>query len=81
MRKIGVIPGTVIVATWVFVIGFAFGFESALASSAGLAADHVSATATGIMIGAIAVAVAGIAAFVVWLATRRRRATRLTPAR
>lgn len=73
MRRIGVIPGAAIVATWVFMIGFAVGFESELASNPALTSDHWSATATGLMIGAAAVAGVGIGACCVWLVARRRR--------
>ncbi|MCD2443532.1 hypothetical protein LQ757_14720 [Agromyces sp. SYSU K20354] len=76
MRKIGPIPAAVIVASWVFGLGFAFGFEGELASNPELAPAYAEAVASGLAIGAVAVAGAGIGALGVWLATRRRRAPR-----
>ncbi|GAA1770392.1 hypothetical protein [Agromyces humatus] len=81
MRKIPPIPAAIIVASWVFGLGFIVGFEGELASNPTLAPAYAEAVVSGLLIGAAAVVGAGIGAFGVWLAMRRRRAPRLAPAR
>lgn len=57
MRRIGTIPATIIVATWVFIIGFTFGYLGRLDSGTAPATD--SAALAGLLSGAAAVAIAG----------------------
>lgn len=59
MRRIGIIPTTVIVAVWVFAIGFTFGYLNELE-----AAGTTSATNAGLLSGAAALAL-GAATYLV----------------
>ena len=51
MRRITPFFATMIVATWLFIIGFAIGFESALAGDAAVAGAHSDAALAGLMAG------------------------------
>ncbi|MFF2389033.1 hypothetical protein [Agromyces sp. NPDC058104] len=72
MRKIPVIPAILIVATWLFAVGFALAYE--LRQGERLEADAV---ADAVGVGAVTVAVVGVVAGIAWLAAgpaRRRLA-------
>ncbi|HET8779027.1 MAG TPA: hypothetical protein VFM66_03060 [Agromyces sp.] len=51
MRRITPFFATMIVASWLFIIGFAVGFESALAGDAALPGAHSDATLAGLTAG------------------------------
>lgn len=51
MRRITPFFATMIVASWLFIIGFAIGFESALASDAALPGAHSDAALAGLTAG------------------------------
>ncbi|MFF2277530.1 hypothetical protein [Agromyces sp. NPDC058126] len=72
MRRIPLIPAIMIVATWLFAVGFVLAYE--LRQGESLEADAV---AGAVGIGAATVAVVGVVAGIAWLAAgpaRRRLA-------
>lgn len=72
MRRIPLIPAIVLVATWLFAVGFALAYE--LRQGESIEADAV---ADAVGIGAATVAVVGVIAGIAWLAAgpaRRRLA-------
>ncbi|MFE6964620.1 hypothetical protein ACFVAJ_05865 [Agromyces sp. NPDC057679] len=72
MRRIPLIPAIMIVATWLFAVGFVLAYE--LRPGEQLEADAV---AGAVGIGAVTVAVVGVVAGIAWLAAgpaRRRLA-------
>lgn len=55
MRSIPTFLATMVVATWLFMIGFAAGFESELAAHPTLTREHPDALVAGLAMGASAV--------------------------
>jgi hypothetical protein len=51
MRRITPLFATMIIASWLFIIGFAVGFESALAGDNALPGAHSDATLAGLTAG------------------------------
>jgi hypothetical protein len=51
MRRITPFFATMIVASWLFIIGFAIGFENALAGDPALSGAHSDATLAGLTAG------------------------------
>ncbi|MFK4731432.1 hypothetical protein ROT00_17220 [Agromyces mediolanus] len=74
MRRIGIVPATIIVATWLFIIGFAFGYLGRLDSGATPATD--GAALAGLLTGAAAVAIAAATLVAVRLVRTAARAVR-----
>jgi hypothetical protein len=74
MRRIGIIPATIIVATWLFIIGFTFGYLGRLGSGTAPATD--GAAIAGLLSGAAAVAIAGAIFVAVRLVRTAARAAR-----
>ena len=77
MRRITPFFATMIVASWLFIIGFAIGFESALAGDAALSGAHSDAASAGLTagfatVGAALVIAAGIRLTQVVRAQRQR---------
>ncbi|MGX5694827.1 hypothetical protein ACWKWP_01405 [Agromyces soli] len=56
MRRIGIIPATIVVAVWLFIIGFMFGYVGELEAGALPASE--SAMSAGLLSGAAALAIA-----------------------
>lgn len=65
MRRIGIIPAIIVVAVWLFIIGFMFGYVGELESGALPASE--SAMSAGVLSGAAALAIAATAYVVVRL--------------
>lgn len=76
MRRIAPIFATLIVASWLFMIGFAVGFESELASRPALTREHPDAALAGLTAGAMTVVVALVITACVLLARAAIRAQR-----
>ena len=71
MRRIPFIPSLVIVATWLFAMGFALAYELTAVEAAESEAVAVAAGAGAVVV--VVVVVVGLAAGLVWLASRPRR--------
>jgi hypothetical protein len=65
MRRIGTIPATLIVAAWLFIIGFMFGYLGQVDAGAQPASE--AATAAGLTAGAAVLAIAAATYVVVRL--------------
>lgn len=82
MRRITPFFATMIVASWLFIIGFAVGFESALAGNPALPGAHSDAALAGLTAGFATLGAALVIAVGVRLMqavrAQRTRATRTT---
>lgn len=80
MRRITPFFATMIVASWLFIIGFAVGFENALAGDGALPGAHSDAALTGLTAGFATIGAALVIAAGVQL-TRVVRAQRMRSTR